>query len=345
MQADPSSDRAAGHPRSRRHGRLPVVLAVVLWVVTGALAVVVGMRLVAWDDLQPFAVLNAFTAFIYLPAWIVLVVAIVARSYLLAGLALVVVVAQIGFVLPELTAAEPVPTWATTAPTIRLLDANTDRPNKALGGYAQEISQFRPELVTMEETNRVAGAQLNGDGVLRDLPYQINIKQYGSSGFFVASHYPLTKTHIVYLYGRPLIVQTVVELPSGPQPLWVAHTIAPLPSTFSQWQGGLALIGQLLRARGPSDLLLTGDFNATWGNRGFRAILATGLTDAAAARGQAFDMTWNQFDHPIPPLARIDHILTGPGVAVTRIRTDVGPGSDHRDIMATVAFDRASPRQ
>ena len=92
----------------------------------------------------------------------------------------------------------------------------------------------------MEETNRVVASQLHSDGVLRDLPYQINIMQYGPASFFVASHYPLTKTHIVYLYGRPLIVQTVVQLPSGPQPLWVVHTIAPLPSSFSQWQARVA---------------------------------------------------------------------------------------------------------
>jgi endonuclease/exonuclease/phosphatase (EEP) superfamily protein YafD len=330
---------------TNRHRRLTRLVFVLLWLVTAAMALVVLMRLVAWDDLQPFAILNAFTAFIYLPAWIILIVAAVGRRYVLAGLALAVVVAQVIFVLPELTAAEPVPSWAAAAPTLRLLDANTDRPNKSLGGYAKEISQFQPQLVTMEETNRVVAQQLNQDGVLRDLPYQIDIKSYGPSGFFVASHFPLTQTHIVYLYGRALVVETVLQLPSGPQPLWVVHTIAPLPISFSQWQGGLAEIGQLLRARGPANLLVAGDFNATWGNRGFRAILDTGLTDAAAARGQAFDMTWNQFDHPIPPLARIDHILTGPGVAVTQIRTDAGPGSDHRDLIATVAFDKPARRQ
>jgi endonuclease/exonuclease/phosphatase (EEP) superfamily protein YafD len=303
------------------------------------------MRLAAWDDFEPFVVLNAFTAFVYLPAWIVLAVAAACRRYRLAGLALVVVAAQVVLVLPELTAAQPVPAWAASAPTIRLLDANTDGPNTALGGYAAEIARFRPQLVTMEETNPVVAGQLNDDGVLRNLPHQINVIDHGPAGFFVASQFPLTRVHIVSLYHRALIVEAVLTLPWGSQPLWVVHTIAPLPVSFSQWQGQLATIGKLLRARGPSDLLVTGDFNATWGNRGFRAILATGLTDAAAARGQAFDMTWNQFDHPVPPLARIDHVLTGPRVTVTRIRTDVGPGSDHRDIMATVAFDRASPRQ
>lgn len=329
--------RSAGHPRRRRQRRLPIYVAVPLWTVVALLAVVVVMRLVAWDDVEPFAVLNAFTVFVYLPAWIVLLVAMLGRRYILAAAALLIVVAQVVFLAPELTAAGPVPAWTTHAATLQLLDANTDQTNTSLEGYVREIEQVRPRLVTMEETNRVVSAELNEAGVLEDLPYQINIMRHDSGGFFVASRYPLTHTRIVYSYGRPLIVQTTVELPSGPQPLWVVHTIAPLPSSFSQWQDDLAFIGRLLRTRGTTDLLVAGDFNATWGNRGFRAILDTGLTDGAAARGKPFDMTWNQFDHPLPPLARIDHVLTGPGVAVTRIRTDNGPGSDHRDLIATVA--------
>jgi endonuclease/exonuclease/phosphatase family metal-dependent hydrolase len=100
----------------------------------------------------------------------------------------------------------------------------------------------------------------------------------------------------------------------------------------------LAFIDRLLAERGPSRLLLVGDFNATWGSKGFRSILSSGMTDGAAARGDAFAMTWTEATHPLPPLVRIDHVLTGPGVAVTRIGTDAGPGSDHRALVATVAI-------
>jgi endonuclease/exonuclease/phosphatase family metal-dependent hydrolase len=41
-----------------------------------------------------------------------------------------------------------------------------------------------------------------------------------------------------------------------------------------------------------------------------------------------------------PPLVRIDHVLTGGGVAVTRIATAPGPGSDHRDLHAVIAFQQ-----
>ena len=53
------------------------------------------------------------TAFVYLPAWLVVVVAGVGKRYVLAAAALVIVVLQVVFMLPELTAAQPLPAWAT----------------------------------------------------------------------------------------------------------------------------------------------------------------------------------------------------------------------------------------
>jgi endonuclease/exonuclease/phosphatase (EEP) superfamily protein YafD len=314
-------------------------LTVIGWIVVVPLGVVAIMRIFAWDDVEIFTVLNAVSAFVYLPAWIVTIAAGVGRRYALAGGALLIVVAQLFFVLPELTAAEPVPQWADHAPTVRLLDANVYYLNNtSMVGYARQIKAFRPELVTMEEATIYNVSNLKKTGALAGLPHHFEIS-VGKS-FFLASKYPLSNDHIVIFDKLPLIAETIVHLPSGPQSLWVVHTTAPYPVSFTTWKGQLALIARLLRARGPHGLLVAGDFNATWGNKGFHAILDTGLTDGAAARGRPFDMTWSQTKHPLPPLVRIDHVLTGPGVAVTTIHSDVGLGSDHRDLLATVAFRR-----
>jgi endonuclease/exonuclease/phosphatase (EEP) superfamily protein YafD len=332
------------HRRRRPRRRLPLWLTVIGWIPTVPLALVAVMRIVAWDDLQPFAVLNTVTAFVYLPAWIVALVTAVGRRYLLAAVAALVVVAQVAFMLPELTAAEPVPSWAQRAATIRLLDANVYDVNPSMAGYTREIRAFQPQLVTMEEATIFDVARLKKSGALAGLPYRFEVARDDPRAFLVASRYPLSGTHVQYFDGLPLVVETTVALPSGPQTLWVIHTTAPDPSSFGEWRGDLDEIARLLRARGPHRMLLVGDFNATWGSRGFHAILDSGLLDGAAARGGAFDMTWSQTKHPLPPLVRIDHVLTGPGVAVTRIRTGDGPGSDHRDLLATVAFRSSRSR-
>jgi len=317
--------------------RLPIWITAVGWIVVAALGLVAGMRLFAWDDIEAFAVLNCVTVFVYLPAWLVVLAAVLGRRPVLAGAALLVVVAQIAFLYPELVAAQPVPTWAATAPTVRLLDANVYDENSSMAGYEREIEAIRPQLVTMEEAVPADVAQLRRSGVLSGLPYQVEVVRYDPTAFFIASHYPISGTSVTFLYGRPLIVRTTLALPSGPQDLWVVHTIAPLPVSFTQWKGQLEAIRQQVEHHGPTRLLVVGDFNATWGSKGFRRILDTGLVDGAAARGEPFAMTWSQMKPPLPPLVRIDHVLTGSGVAVTQIRTDAGPGSDHRDLVATLA--------
>jgi endonuclease/exonuclease/phosphatase (EEP) superfamily protein YafD len=335
--SDRTDTKAPGHRRTKR--RLPLWLAVIGWIVTVLLGVAALMRIFAWDDVEIFAVINAISALVYLPAWVVAIVAGIGRRYFLAAGALLVVVAQLFFVLPEITAAQPVPRWADTAPTIRLLDANVYYLNaSSMAGYAHQIKAFRPQLVTMEEATQYNVSKLKKSGGLAALPHRFEIS-VGKS-FFVASKYRLTNDHVVIFDGLPLIAQTIVHLPSGPQALWVVHTTAPYPVSFTEWKGQLALIAKLLRERGPHGLLVAGDFNATWGNKGFHAILDTGMTDGAAARGRAFDMTWSQTKRPFPPMVRIDHVLTGTGVAVTSIRTDVGSGSDHRDLLATVAVQK-----
>ena len=314
-----------------------MVVDVTLWVVVGVLLVVAAMRVFAWDDVEVFAVCNTVTALVYLPAWLIAPLAAAGRRPFLAACAGVVVVAQVVFLLPELTASAPLPRWASSARTFRVFDANVYQGNRSMAGYAAQIAADRPQLVTLEEANPRDVGQLVRSGVLDGLPFRFEVPRYDSTALLIASSYPLEGTGVVDLYRHPLVVRTRLLVPGHPLDLWVAHTVAPLPSGFAEWRQQLDTITRLVRAGGTANLLVMGDLNATWGNRGFRALLDTGLVDGAAARGHPFQMTWSQMEQPIPPLVRIDHVLTGPGVAVTSIRTGDGPGSDHRDVLATVA--------
>ena len=117
----------------------------------------------------------------------------------------------------------------------------------------------------------------------------------------------------------------------------MVHPLAPFPSYWHEYKTALADIGQSVRASGDSTMLMVGDFNSTWGNRGFSALLHDGLTDGAAARGKVLDMTWPN-GAVLPPFVRIDHVLTGAQLAVTQIASGPGFGSDHRYLTASVAI-------
>jgi endonuclease/exonuclease/phosphatase (EEP) superfamily protein YafD len=307
------------------------------WLIVAFLGLIVFVRIIAWDKWPFFAELDAAIEVLFLPAWLVLLGGLFGKRWWLAGAAALICAAQVVYVAPEVLASSAIPASVRSEPTIRLFDANVAQFNTSMSGYISQLKSYRPEVLTMEETVPDDYTQLKAAGVLATLPYQYQIPCCGSRGFIVASHYPLQHIEVSSYKGLAYLIRSSLVLPNRTINFWVVHTTAPTNPSVGDWNQELDGINKELVTVHPRPLLMVGDFNATWGNRGFRAILSTGLTDAAAARGDPFDFTWSQ-DLPIlPPIIRIDHVLTAGPVTVTEIQTHLGPGSDHRDITATVA--------
>ena len=333
------------HPPRGRRGGPPVAgvgLLVAGWSIVAVLGIVALLRLVGWDSLQPLIVLNALTPVVYLPAWAVAAAALVARRWWLAVAAAVVVAAQVAFVVPELSAAAPAPTWSRHAPVVRVFDANVDQSLQFQAGYVRAIEQDHPDVVTLEEFTPRALRSMAASGVLESFPYRCAAPAYGAVGFLIVSRLRLTGCRVRNeIWGDNIWTAYMMEAtlwsPGGPVALRVVHTLAPLPASWREWSAALADVSRSVRADGAGHMLMVGDFNATWGNKEFVALLRDGLTDGAAARGKAIDMTWPN-GAVVPPFARIDHILTGARLAVTEIAAKPGFGSDHRMLIASVAI-------
>jgi len=331
------------HRHRHRHRARAVVrvgLLVVGWLIVAVLGLVALLRIVAWDSIEPLIVLNALTLIVYLPAWVVAVGALIWRRWWLGAAAGVIVVAQLAFVAPELLAAAPVPAWTRHAPVVRVFDANIDKNLQFETGYVRAIDQDRPDVITLEEFTPLALQSMVASGVLASFPYRCVAPSYGATGFLIASRLRLTGCQVrtVFWDGfrAPYMVEATLRSPGGPVALRLVHSLAPFPAYWREWTAVLAAVGRSVRASGDSRMLMVGDFNATWGNRGFVALLDDGLTDGAAARSKAIDMTWPN-GAVVPPFVRIDHVLTGPHLAVTEIAARPGFGSDHRYLVATVA--------
>ncbi len=313
-------------------------LAVVGWIIVAVLGLVVLARMVAWDRWQPFADVDAAVEVLYLPAWLVLVGGLIGRKWWMAGAAALLCAAQVIYVAPEVLASSPVPAVAWHEPTIHLFDANVQTDNYNMSGYIDQIRADRPDVVTLEETHAFDYQQFLDSGVFKDLPYRFFIDDSGSRGFIIASRYPLGHGTVSYVHGLAYMIRLHLRFDGRNLPYWVVHTTAPVEPDWNDWNLELDGVDAALVKDHPRPLLMVGDFNASWGNRGFRAILSTGLTDAAAARGQPFDFTWTQRLPVFPPFIRIDHVLTaGNGLVVTTIASHEGPGSGHRDLTANVA--------
>jgi len=310
------------------------------WIIVAGLALVVLARAVAWDEWRLFADVDAATEVLFLPAWLVLVGALVGRKWWMAGAAALLCVAQVIYVAPEVMAYSSLPAAVRTEPTIHLFDANVQQDNYSMAGYIEQLRSDRPDVVTLEETHSWDYDQFLASGVFDHLPYRFTISDTGSRGFIVASRYPLGHATVSSVYGLAYMIRFSLSFHGRTVPLWVVHTTAPVNPDWNNWNLELDGVHAQLERFHPRPLLMVGDFNASWGSRGFRAILATGLTDAAAARGQPFDFTWTQRLPVLPPFIRIDHVLTGGDLTVTSISTHDGPGSGHKDITATVAVGK-----
>ncbi len=157
-----------------------------------------------------------------------------------------------------------------------------------------------------------------------------------SFNFVVASSYPLSPLRpVLDAEHAPFAVVSTMTLPGRTVTLVVVHLRSPRPGAEAIWKQQLHDLRELL-LHTTSATLVVGDFNATWGNAGFRALLHGGWVDAAAAEGRPWLMTWSQLTFPLPPLVRLDHVLTNHLLRVTDLSTADGPGSDHRALVATV---------
>jgi endonuclease/exonuclease/phosphatase family metal-dependent hydrolase len=330
-------------PNRRRPSGIGLLLLAIGWLIVAGLGLLALLRVVAWDDAEILMVLNSLYLTIYLPAWAVAAVALIARRWWLGGAALVVVAAQVAFALPELTAGTALPAWTRDAATIRVFDANLDSGWQLYPGYQQAIKQFDPDLLTFEEFSPGAEQTMKDTGLLDRYHFYCDEPVYGATGFMLASRLRMTgcQFHTVQWDGQGMyyLVTATVWTSGGPIPVRVFHNLAPLPSSWTETRSALAAAGQNVRATGSARLLMVGDFNSSWGNRGFVNLLHDGLTDAAAARSRPLDMTWPN-GAIVPPFVRIDHVLTGSQLAVTKITAHQGFGSDHKYVEATVALHR-----
>jgi endonuclease/exonuclease/phosphatase (EEP) superfamily protein YafD len=305
------------------------------WAVVVPLLGVAAARVVAWDSHSTLVALNALTPFLFLPAWPVAVVAGLSRRWALLGGAVVVVIAHAAFVAPELAAREPLPAVPREVRHLRLFNANVLFVNPDVTGIAREIAAAAPDVVFLQEATPALAAAVEATGVLDELPHRVAVARTDPAAALLASRFPLLD-HDIMKIGGQVLIRATLDPGWGPLRLYAVHTPSPVGAGRRPWAEALRAVAREVRKE-RLPVVVAGDFNATWNHRAFRQLLDTGLTDGAAARGRPFQLTWPRDRRLLPPLVRIDHVLTGPGLAVTAIRTGRGEGSDHRPVVADIA--------
>jgi endonuclease/exonuclease/phosphatase family metal-dependent hydrolase len=281
-----------------------------------------------------------FTPYIGLISPLPLLVALVLRRWVVAAVALLVVLAFVHALLPRaLDGPQP---DVRNGVIVRVMTANLFEGQGDPATVVDLVRRNRIDLLALEELLPDELARLDRAGLRRVLPY----RRYepgtgGASGSGLFSRRPITTLVAENALRRQGEPRGLITVPGAlPIDLQVIH---PLPPVDQRWRPVWKyMLGELTKPTGGDRLrLLAGDFNATLDHQELRRLLGDGgYHDAADAVGAGYHTTWPA-GRDFPPEITIDHVLVDPRIRVRDVTIHLVPRSDHRAVIATLELPRA----
>ena len=308
----------------------------------GVLAFFALARLIRPDVNIFFIWFNAYTFWVYLPAYPVAVFAGSLRRWFLLAPALFVCVMHLWWVAPDYLGGSSVPAAAREAPQLRLVSANAMVGNPTLDQWATELASHGPDVLFVQEFDRRAAAAIERSGLAADLPhFREAYAPRWSTGIAIYSRYPLDDLDILYITRRP-IIQIDITVDGSPLRLFNIHAISPGGRWVADpWNEGWQEYIDLFQAQ-QVPFVVAGDFNMTQNHRWHGELREIGLRSCHEERGRGSASTWPYGNsrrlYRVLPKIRIDHVFLSEGVTCLAITEGDAAGSDHRPVVTTLAI-------
>lgn len=326
--------RALHSPAVRRDLQKGVVRTA--WVLVLLMAVATLARWLRLDDHDPvLAATSTGAPVVLLPAWAVLTAAVAFRRIALYVIALVLCIAQVHVTAPLLHGARGLDA-AQRSPAalhLRLMTLNVKYDVDDGARVSAQVRAADPDIVMLDELSPLTLRHLD----LSQYPYRAGAANEHGYGFGVWSRWPVGYAFTDYQLKLPFHVG-FVQAPGHLLALVQVHTRSPTNTgRAGVWRGQLRDLRRLLQHAYPTTIV-AGDFNASRSDHGFAALLGGpgGFADVADGRGLL--PTWPSRALGFPPLLRLDHIVVSRTIGVRDARV-LGPtGSDHRAVLADLAF-------
>ena len=314
---------------------LGLVLLLIGWVIAIGLAIIAVLHVTVGDDTKLTLQLGAFTFWLYLPIYPVLIGALIGRQWWLALLAGAVAIAHIVWVLPSISGATPIPKAARTAPHFTMVSANIRYDNPTPDSLLAELERLDPDVLDLQEVTPDWLSRMQRDGLYLRYPYRAIAPGDGPSGTAILSKLPLRDSAMTEVL-RDQMVRTTIVVGHRSVRLLAIHPFA--PTDYELWKTQHDAITRLAKseAKRYPDLVLAGDFNSTQYNGWLRQLEDLGLQSAHELRGRGLATTWPNGTRPLPPI-QLDHVLVSKTVVPLSIREGTGTGSDHRPVITTLA--------
>lgn len=289
------------------------------------IAVIAAARLTGVET-GPLALLVAFMPWLTVACLVPLVLALLARGWVLAGIAGALFALCAYWMAPLYIGGggggEPAVTVATVNMTVGGADAD------AVVGMVREHSV---DVLAIVELTPAGAAALAKAGLDAELPFSEVLAEPGVPGTGLWSRLPLANATDVPGFFSHAISATI-QAPEGDVTVLAVHPQAPGKYNHDNWAADLDLLRDVLAdLDGP--VIVAGDFNTTRDQAGFRDIEALGYVDAADRIDAGFRPTFPE-NRELFPLVAIDHVMTR-DVALRPATFDLVtiPHADHRALV------------
>jgi endonuclease/exonuclease/phosphatase (EEP) superfamily protein YafD len=319
------------------------VLAVLASAPVAALSVFRGLP-VEWPT--PVVQLLSFTPWLVLPAVVALLFAFLSRRIWAVVVTAALVAVQLFWLFPleqfQLGRDQGLANAGAGTLQLKAMNINSEFGQADAAEIVRLVRNNGIGLLTIQEHSQGLQERLDAEGLASLLPNRISDPTDDAGGSALYSVHPMRAVGV--LPDAPFHIPTVrltVEADGLSAVLEVTnvHAFPPVDVRIGQWRSDLEALGRL--AARPGNLLLIGDFNATYDHSEFRRLLEGGsggrkMVDVGTAAGSRLIPTWPMEGQLLPGIV-IDHLVISPQVHSSAYSVLRVAGTDHAAIVATLS--------
>jgi len=222
---------------------------------------------------------------------------------------------------------------------VRVLTVNLLKGEADGTSVVERAVQADVDVLVVEEVTPAELARMQRAGLDQAFPHRAGAARDGVLGTMVFTTGAVSRVTDLHTSFGSWSVDIALE--QGKVRLFAVHPYPPVDNAGS-WRTDLETLTAAVAVRKPD--LVAGDFNATADHREFRGLLAVGLRDVGERANAGWQPTWpadgevRVLGVPLPRLVQIDHVLVGPRLTSRSMTTVAVDGTDHRGVLAEVAF-------